>query len=68
MDPTGVSGPFTMAQNSLSPQVFWNVGGPPLNLVPGQTYYANIRNHSDLIGGTCQVASCNAIIQFNWPY
>lgn len=68
VDPTGASGPFTMAQNSLSPQVFWNVGAPPVSLVPGQTYYVNIRNWSDLIGGTCQTASCNAIIQFNWPY
>ena len=68
VDPAGTSGPYTMAQNSLSPQIFWNVGAPPASLVPGQRYYVNIRNWSDLIGQTCSVGSCNAIIQFNWPH
>jgi hypothetical protein len=68
VDPTGTSGPYVMAQGSLSPHISWNVGRPPVSLTPGQTYYVNIRNWLDGFGQTCSVGSCNAIIQFNWPY
>jgi hypothetical protein len=65
-DPSGTNGPFTWG-NGTSASVTWNVGAPPVSLVPGGTYYVSIRNWSiDLAAFSC-TGECNAIIQFNWP-
>ncbi len=71
VDPTGVSGPFSLGYGT-SARINWNVGGQPVALVPGQTYYFNFRNFSpDINGGaggvSCAGNACNAIIQLNFP-
>jgi len=59
-DPTGNNGPFA-AEAGTAPFIGWNVGAPPASLVPGQTYYFNIRNLN--CGGACEAST-----SVNWPH
>jgi hypothetical protein len=71
IDPTGTNGPFTVfLDQGSNASISWNVGAPPVSLVPGQTYYVNIRNWSNLLLGgiSCAANTCNVRIQFNWPH
>ena len=47
------------------PSVYWNIGNM---LQPGQTYYVNMRNRDPNTGDvSCQNATCNALVNFQWP-
>ncbi len=62
VDTTGANGPFTVAYGT-STFVGFNVGAAPLNLVPGQTYWINVRNYSPDLGGlSCAGSTCNGSI------
>jgi hypothetical protein len=61
VDVTGIAGPVA-AGGGTTPTIDWNVGGPPIGLVPGKTYYFNYRN----IG--CPVGNCEASTTVNWPH
>ena len=60
-DPTGVNGPFVETQGTAT-LINWNVGAPPIGLVPGRTYYFNARN----LG--CGQDSCEATTSTIWPH
>ena len=60
-DPTGVNGPLDMVYGT-APLIQWNVGGAPLGLVPGRTYYFNFKNDG------CAQGSCDASFGTNWPH
>jgi hypothetical protein len=64
-DVTGANGPFDV---SIGKQVtiYFNVGTQPAALVPGQTYYVNVKN-TDVNGVSDCQATCNAGISVNWP-
>jgi hypothetical protein len=65
-DPTGVNGPFGISYGKQV-TIDWNVGTPPLSLVPGQTYYFSVRN-TDFDGKfDCTQNFCDASISTNWP-
>jgi hypothetical protein len=69
MDSSGTNGPMAVAYGNLADLDF-NVGSPPVTLVPGQTYFMNWRNYSpDLPNGglSCFGASCNGDFVTNWP-
>jgi hypothetical protein len=67
VDTTGANGPFTVAYGT-STFVGFNVGAAPLNLVPGQTYWINVRNYSPDLGGlSCSGSTCNGSLTTNWP-
>ena len=66
VDATGANGPLGKSESS-QPLVFFNSGAAPLNLVPGTTYYVNIRNFSSDIGTTCTTGACNGSVTFDWP-
>ena len=42
-DSSGVNGPFAVSYGNTV-TIDFNVGSPPVALVPGQTYYMNWRN------------------------
>lgn len=62
-DPTGRSGPIA-ATGGLTPVINWNVGNGsgPSGLIPGQTYYFNLRNEN------CGQGSCDVSTTTNWPF
>jgi len=59
-DPSGVNGPIDAA-GGVQATIRWNVGGDPLNLVAGRTYYFNFRNLN------CAQSRCDAGIDNFWP-
>jgi len=66
-DGTGVNGPLAATAGTV-PLINFNVGGPAgsgndstMSLVPGQTYYLNIRNLN------CGGGSCDASTTMAWP-
>ena len=64
IDPTGANGPMAVGYGQY-PSVYWNIGNM---LQPGQTYYINMRNRDPNTGEvSCQNATCNALINFQWP-
>ena len=60
-DPTGATGPLVATQGTAT-LINWNVGAPPLSLVPGQVYYFNARN----LG--CAQDTCEATTSTIWPH
>ena len=60
-DPTGVNGPLVSTQGTAT-LINWNVGAPPVSLVPGSIYYFNVRN----LG--CGQDFCEATTSTNWPH
>ena len=48
----GATGPFAVSYGNTV-TIDFNVGAPPISLVPGQTYYINFRNYSPDIGASC---------------
>ena len=64
-DPSGANGPFGIGYGTTA-SINSSVG-PNGPLVPGQTYYVNIRNYSNDIGASCKGSTCNAIIGYQWP-
>lgn len=66
-DGAGANGPYATSFGNTA-LVAWNVGAGPASLVPGETYYLNIRNYSPDLGGlSCFRSTCNAAIVTNWP-
>jgi hypothetical protein len=66
MDSSGANGPMNVSYGNTV-TIDFNVGSPPVTLVPGQTYYMNFRNWSPDIGATCFASTCNADFLTNWP-
>jgi len=70
-DPTGADHPLAWATGNTATANF--VVGPSdgsyIGLVPGQTYYFNVRNYSQDIGGnSCSsMTTCDAIVAINPP-
>ena len=60
-DPSGVNGPFVSTQGTAT-LINWNVGAPPVSLVPGSVYYFNARN----LG--CGQDFCEATTSTIWPH
>jgi hypothetical protein len=60
-DPSGVNGPFVANQGTAT-LINWNVGAPPVSLVPGSVYYFNARN----LG--CGQGFCEATTSTIWPH
>jgi hypothetical protein len=60
-DATGVNGPFVATQGTAT-LINWNVGAPPVSLVPGSVYYFNALN----LG--CGQDFCEATTSTNWPH
>jgi len=60
-DPSGVNGPLVAIQGSAV-LINWNVGVPPVSLVPGSTYYFNFRNLD------CGQEFCDATTSTIWPH
>jgi hypothetical protein len=60
-DPAGVNGPYA-AGTGTAVLINWNVGGAPVALVPGRTYYFNFQN----LG--CGQDWCDASTSTNWPH
>ena len=50
--------------SGASPFIGWNVGKPPNSLVPGRTYYFNLRNEP----GACTGSSCDMSTTIQWPH
>jgi hypothetical protein len=71
VDPTGVNGPLELTGGTIG-HIYWNVGVPPLALVPGETYYFSYRNWMvDSSGNgqtSCPQSACNAGISHIWPH
>jgi len=66
-DPSGQSGPISIGYGNTA-SVSSSVGNG-LPMIPGQTYYINVRNYSPAIGATCHQSTCNAIVGgFTWPH
>jgi len=66
-DPTGANGPL-MVSSGTQVTIDWNVGAPPISLVPGHTYYFNYRNYDTNKGGSsCSQSSCPAGFSTQWP-
>ncbi|MFO1412742.1 MAG: hypothetical protein U1F10_02305 [Burkholderiales bacterium] len=62
-DPTGVTGPFSAATGHPA-NVSADVG---VALLPGVTYYVNVRNYIPGVGPTCGEAACNVQVDYQWP-
>jgi hypothetical protein len=60
-DPSGVQGPLAESAGTAT-IINWNVGGAPLALKPGKTYYFNYKNLN------CAQTSCDASTSINWPF
>jgi hypothetical protein len=65
LDHTGLNGPLASGSgNTVSAVSTVGVGQP---MVPGESYYASLRNFYQDIGVTCNTEYCNAIVGFQWP-
>jgi hypothetical protein len=65
-DSSGNNGPFASSYGNQV-GINWNVGVQPAALIPGQTYYVNVRNWDVNIGASCSSTTCNAGFLTNWP-
>ncbi|MFO1396992.1 MAG: hypothetical protein U1F48_08010 [Burkholderiales bacterium] len=63
VDPAGVAGPIAAGVGHPA-QVGGAVG---TELVPGVTYYVNVRNYVPGVGATCGEAACNVQVDWQWP-
>lgn len=67
LDATGLNGPYNIGYGTTA-STYFNVGAPPASLVPGETYYVNIRNWDPNTNSiSCGQAACQAIIEPSWP-
>jgi len=74
VDPTGASFPMVVA-NDNAPSFFFTVNGSvpgTARLVPGVTYYINIRNYNIFANGgnggqSCDGATCNVVVNNHTP-
>lgn len=69
-DPTGANNPLSWG-NGINPNILYKLSGMAGNnpaLVPGQTYYLNIRNRNYNDGTvSCTTSTCNVRITINPP-
>jgi len=69
-DPSGANNPMAWGFG-INPNIFYALSGMQGNepkLVPGQTYYVNLRNRDFNTGqGSCQTSNCNVRITVNRP-
>jgi len=70
-DFSGTGGSFTIPALSVSPTISWSLQvnrkdfGSMIQLIPGTSYYLNLKNRgSDGVTPTCASGSCNMVI--NW--
>lgn len=69
-DPTSVSAPIAWS-NSQTPGIGFDISSAtsPVRLVPGQTYYFNLRNVDWASGvNSCNAGTCNGRFQMTPPY
>jgi hypothetical protein len=57
-------GSYMAGAGGTSPFIAWNVGVPPNSLVPGRTYYFNLKNQP----GACPYSSCDMSTTIQWPH